>query len=161
MLGDVEFFGRPYFTADTGGFVVLQAGATDASVSFEKEYLEKPVINTSAQQLLTDGINFAVASASTKGFHIVLDRPASVDYTFSWIALAIKNPRIVIATPGPTPTPSETPAVTPTPTLEPTQEPTESPTPTLEPTETPEPTESPTPTPEPTESPTPTPTPTE
>ncbi|MEK7589302.1 MAG: hypothetical protein AAB479_01570 [Patescibacteria group bacterium] len=156
---DVEFFGRPYFNNDTGGFLVVSKGATYASVSFEREYLNQPVVNTTIslntasaseadEQLLFDSdIRYIVTNKNVKGFTVKLNKPAPFDIQFSWIALAIKDAKTVFsprpsleATEGtaidaiaPSATPSATPEFSLEPTPESTQESTPAPSVTPEP----------------------------
>ena len=94
LLSDVNFIGRPYFNADTGGFAQIASGSQEVRVTFDREYLDTPVINATSQQLLGDDIDYGIASASTIDFTIMLNKPAPKKVTFSWIALAVKNPKI-------------------------------------------------------------------
>lgn len=122
MLGDVTFFGRPYLNSDTAGFAVIKKGKTSVEVTFEKEYLEQPVVQASVTleldqavvasddaekiaqlqreqdvrvgELFGQGIQTLVTRKSAKGFTIVVNKPAPQDVTFSWIAFAVKNPKL-------------------------------------------------------------------
>lgn len=118
LNGNVEFFGTPYFTTDTAGFAVVQAGAQSVDVTFEREYLAQPIVNASvsfeqdtdqegldevernalrdvavadAQAYLVDGPSYVITNKSKFGFTIVLSKPASRDTKFSWTALAVRN----------------------------------------------------------------------
>ena len=153
---DIEFFGRPYFDSDTGGFLVVSEGATFASVSFEREYLNQPVVNATItlnrasasaettadklaseadEQLLFDSdIRYIVSNKSAKGFTIRLNKPAPFDVQFSWMALAIKDAKTFFSpiAPAPSSSPpsdsgSSTPLLSATPA--PTSEPVSEPTP--------------------------------
>ncbi len=116
---DVLFIGRPYFTTDTAGFALIKQGAQSVDVTFDKEYLEQPIINASitlnddpslktetdqqkiqtlrdqqvqaAQNLFASAIQYIVINKSEKGFTIVLNKPLTQDINFSWIALAVKS----------------------------------------------------------------------
>ncbi len=104
---DVIFFGTPYFTTDTAGFAVVKAGDTQVDVIFEKEYLEKPIVNASMatsdglqvagvqtamiQAIFGKDIRFLIANASTTGFTIFLNKVVDEDVEFNWIALAVKG----------------------------------------------------------------------
>ncbi|MDO8499227.1 MAG: hypothetical protein Q7S66_01035, partial [bacterium] len=118
---DVIFYGRPYLNSDSGGFAVMASGTTYVEVKFASEYLEQPVVNTSISMeatttlatstlsevsdaaveldpdtlLFSNNIQFIITNKSVKGFMIKLNQPAPTDITFSWIALAVKNPQIV------------------------------------------------------------------
>ena len=176
---DVNFFGRPYFNSDTGGFVVITAGSAYASVSFESEYLNQPVVNatislnasSSAEIMASSSFNrqftleemeslifnndirFIVTNKSTKGFTVKLNKPVPFDVQFSWISLAIKDAKTVFS---PRPSPSaikdgamSSPTPTPLPTVESSPDPSATPIPNLEFSPTPTPDLTLTPTPEP------------
>ena len=119
---DSIFFGRPYFNIDTAGFALVKKGQKLVRIVFDKEYVEQPVVSVSisldesaevtkdatpeklveiqtAEGALTDklfasGIQFFVTRKNVHGFTILLNKPLDEDLTFSWIALAVKNPRI-------------------------------------------------------------------
>ncbi len=101
---DTFFFGRPYFNSDTGGFAVIKQGQQEVEITFDKEYLGQPVVaatiafesnqDSNAAAVLNNQLSFVVAGKTTNGFIIRLSRGAPVDVPFSWIALAIKNPKI-------------------------------------------------------------------
>ncbi len=112
--------------------------------------------NILESHLFKDNIHYVVAQRSTKGFVMLLDKPASNDINFSWVALAIKDAKkstrtqtlpininaqeqnqltpVVSPSPSPTPTPTQisTPSPSPSPTSSPT--PTITPSPTVSPT---------------------------
>ena len=122
---DVEFFGRPYFTSDTVGFAKILPGQRFVDVVFDKQYLNQPTVSAmltleddpqlqnetdpaviaqirTAQDAQTDllfneGYQFIVSRKSEKGFRIILNKPASQNLYFSWIALATKQPKIFIS----------------------------------------------------------------
>jgi hypothetical protein len=122
FLSDVTFIGRPYLNNDTGGFALIKKGQTKIDVTFEKEYLEQPVVSASitgeidpaiikagdmekitalqnqqdqlAVTVFQQGIQALVIKKSVNGFTIIINKPAPEDITFSWIALAIKNPKL-------------------------------------------------------------------
>ena len=50
-----------------------------------------------AEVLLGENINYIITRKSVNGFRIMLNKPASLDVTFSWIALAVKQPRLVVS----------------------------------------------------------------
>jgi hypothetical protein len=106
LRGDVEFFGRPYFTSDTAGFAIIYAGQTLVDVVFDREYLQQPIINTSISQnsgsletsaqdfanaIFNNDIRFVVVNKNEKGFQILLNKPAPTNIEFSWMALAVNN----------------------------------------------------------------------
>jgi hypothetical protein len=152
LIGTVEFFGRPYFNADSGGFAVIRGGDVSAQVNFDVEYLEQPIVNATITQLddkirpipnqiadaytiFNNELEFLVAASGTKGFSIVLNKPAPFDVSFSWTALAVRHPKIFeSSTSGAQPVPPTAPpvdsspasVVTPEPVLVPDPSPSES-----------------------------------
>lgn len=128
VLGDLEFIGRPYLNSDSGGFAKITAGARYVDIEFEKEYVEQPTVNVTitidederianendaqvveainvlqdaqTEQLFGDNIQFLVTRKSVKGFRIIINQPASQDITFSWLALAVKQPRLTVSEPA-------------------------------------------------------------
>ena len=118
IMNDVVFFGRPYFTADTGGFAVVKQGAREVHVTFDQEYLGTPVVQagmvydatstespeftsstTSVTSTVEDvvfggDIRYVVIHVSSTGFIIRLNKPAPASISFSWIALAIRYPKL-------------------------------------------------------------------
>ncbi|MEK7154302.1 MAG: hypothetical protein AAB792_01975, partial [Patescibacteria group bacterium] len=125
ILSDVIFFGRPYFNSDTAGFALIKKGAKSADVAFEREYLEQPIVNAnisveasdslSEEEIFANNIQYLVTKKTAKGFTIVLNKSAPDDVRFSWIALAVKNPKIFssaeVTETLPLPIPSPTPGV--------------------------------------------------
>jgi hypothetical protein len=102
MMSDTEFFGRPYFTSDTGGTAVVKKDAKEVEVVFDREYIEAPILSASMayststdeaeiDAMFSDDVRFVVTKRDTKGFTIRLNKPASRDIVFNWIALAIKD----------------------------------------------------------------------
>ncbi len=149
FLGDVEFTFTPLFNSDTAGFAVINQGDTEVNINFGKEYLVSPVVNASpiwnADQSTLDVMkqlgtyilpkqDYIIVNANTKGFSIVLDKPAATDLKFSWMALAVKDVKTVlsantsifsptpfsVATNLPIPTTTASPSATPVVTLTPT-----------------------------------------
>jgi hypothetical protein len=116
---DVIFFGTPYFTVDTAGFAVIKAGTTTVDIKFEREYLEKPIVNASMstsdglssdtnssamiQALFGKDIRFLITNATTTGFTIVINKVTNEDVVFNWMALAVRGAKIFqssTSTPG-------------------------------------------------------------
>ena len=102
IVSDSIFFGRPYFTSDTGGSAVIKKGSRYVEIEFEREYIESPIINASIvftssttnetiEKLFTEDIRFAVTKRTTKGFSIYLNKEIKEDITFNWVAFAINN----------------------------------------------------------------------
>jgi hypothetical protein len=107
ILGDVVYFGRPYFTSDTAGFALIKQGQDKVDITFDREYLEQPVVNANissnrstttpdftldlAKVLFENDIRYLVVDKDEKGFSIILNKPAPKNITFSWIALAVNG----------------------------------------------------------------------
>jgi hypothetical protein len=108
--GDIFFAGRPVFNADTAGFAKIKEGDSQVEITFEKEYGAVPVVNanmTFDEVVLPDGtiqdpieqetqvlvadMSYIVSRRTTKGFTIVLNKPAVSDLSFSWVAIAVKD----------------------------------------------------------------------
>jgi len=160
FTSETVFFGRPYFNSDTAGFAVVEQGQRSVDVTFEKEYLEQPVVNTTIsldapgdeETIFNENLSYLVTKKSVTGFTILLNKAAPIDIQFSWVALAVKNPKTFFSLKEtiqsvPPPPPAEEPAPTPEP--EPSPEP--EPQPEVDPpgAETPEPTPPPAGEPEP------------
>jgi len=126
--GDAFFEGRPTFNSDTAGFAVIKKDADNAEVVFDKEYATTPIITvnmTFDPVKLADGqledskvlqkrvadsnYSYFIVNRTTKGFTIVLNKNASEDLTFSWIALSVKDAKRFESKIEPTPTPSAVP----------------------------------------------------
>ena len=155
LASDTLFLGRPYFNTDTAGFAVIKQGQTSVDVTFDKEYLDQPIVNATitegndstaqanVSQIFQNNIQYVVTNKTTTGFTIDLNKAAPNDISFSWITLAVHNPKTffsaitsvapVVTTvpvtpvsdpigdsnPQPTPTPVATPVVPATPVVNP------------------------------------------
>lgn len=121
FASDTIFFGRPYFNSDTGGFAEIRQGARKVEVVFEREYLEPPIVNatisvdkieggseTIEELIFAGDIRYLVINKSTKGFAIILNKPAPINIGFSWIALAIKDAKVFSSQNNTEPTPNYT-----------------------------------------------------
>jgi hypothetical protein len=111
LIGNVEFFGRPYFTTDTAGFAIIKSGSKKVNVVFEKEYLEQPIVNTTisindsstdadldVDSVFRNDIRYVITNKSVHGFTIVLNKTNERDIQFSWIALAVRNAKTASST---------------------------------------------------------------
>ncbi len=137
--GDISFLGRPTFNSDTAGFAMVKKDADKVEVTFEKEYTAAPIVSvnmTFDPVKLADGsiedtkvlqnrvaesnYSYFIVNRNTRGFAIVLNKNASEDITFSWVALAVKDAKRFESRIEPTPTPTIIPAsASPTPSLSP------------------------------------------
>ncbi|KND48325.1 MAG: hypothetical protein AB198_01235, partial [Parcubacteria bacterium C7867-003] len=105
ILSDTTFFGRPYFTSDTGGSAVIKAGAKTVDVVFDREYVASPVVNASIsfgtstedsdiEAIFEKDIRFVVTNRSEKGFTIRINKNLTEDVVFNWIALAVTDSKL-------------------------------------------------------------------
>jgi len=105
FLSDTIFFGRSIFNSDTGGFALIYEGEKEVSVTFEKEYLQMPVVNITMkissasdssdyfEKMYSTPVLYFVDQNSKQGFSITLAEPAPADIEFGWLAIAVKDPR--------------------------------------------------------------------
>ncbi len=106
MNGDVYFVGTPYFTTDTAGFAVIGRGQKGVAITFDRPYVEQPIVNATialnatttaeadsqfAENIFAQNISFIITNKSEQGFSIILNKPAPMDVPFSWIALAVRS----------------------------------------------------------------------
>jgi hypothetical protein len=122
LLGDVEFFGRPYFNHDMGGTAIIKKGAKSVEIIFDKEYIESPSVvasisfsdeATSTLEIrelaaFDETLKFIVTKRNTKGFTILLNKATTEDMTFMWLALAIKDSKVFTSLEVATTTPEST-----------------------------------------------------
>jgi hypothetical protein len=102
FMSDTEFFGTPYFTADTAGFAVIETGAREVAVVFDKPYLAQPIVNAtitleddaSGEDVFNNDIRYVVTRKSVNGFTILLNKNATSDIKFSWTAFIVKDPNV-------------------------------------------------------------------
>lgn len=156
---DTMFFGRPIFNNDAGGFATILQGEKRVEIKYEKEYLEKPVVNLTIKsdadgRIFPESIDYVLTDEGTKGFAVILNKPAPFDIEFNWTALAVKDPKTFfsIKTPAiievkpqssPEATPIDSIEVEPLPSLEVQPLPSPEPTPELTPSSSPAVSESP------------------
>jgi len=127
--GELEVLGTATFNSDTAGFATILAGQQEVKVTFDKEYLQKPIVTASAnweideatldvmRQLGTYTLprqDFIVANITTKGFTLILDQPAVTDLNFSWSAVSVRGAKTISLSPTLTPTPIPIPTLLPT-----------------------------------------------
>jgi hypothetical protein len=104
--GNVRFNGTPTFNNDTAGFAVIKQGSDNVTINFNQEYVNTPVVTASialdkvgdsvSQKQLEDAIlngniSYVITQRTTKGFIIRLNKPATEDMTFSWVALSVQD----------------------------------------------------------------------
>ncbi|MEK7594956.1 MAG: hypothetical protein AAB436_04945 [Patescibacteria group bacterium] len=116
LFGDVDAQGRITFNKDSGGSALIKTGARKVNVTFDKPYLQLPIVSASLtilpnasgedvsvteQRLLNSGYTYLVSNLSTKGFTIVLNKKATEDLNFNWSAVSIKDAASSTGVPDP------------------------------------------------------------
>jgi hypothetical protein len=105
MLSDVNFFGRPYFTSDTGGMAVIKGGAKTVDIVFDREYVATPIVNASfvfgtttedadIEAIFEKDIRFVVTNRTEKGFTIRINKNLEEDVVFNWTAIAVTDSKV-------------------------------------------------------------------
>jgi hypothetical protein len=106
MIGDVTFFGRPFFTGDTAGSAIVKNGAKIVTVKFDRDYIETPIVSATIalesastsdaleEEIFSSDIRYIVTRKDIHGFTILLNKPAPEDISFSWIALPTKSQKL-------------------------------------------------------------------
>ncbi len=132
--GEVNFLGKTYFAQDMAGTALIVNNEQVVDVTFEKPYEYPPIVTISYKlkeatesAFLNQSSRVAVSDVTEQGFSIVLERPTIRDVEFTWVAIAVKEPKQsrgtlkVIPSPAPTPEISQNPipTVTPGPTITP------------------------------------------
>ena len=114
--GTTQFKGQVSFNNDAGGTALIKQGDTKVQIKFSKPYQTAPIItanylfnNTDSsvdqsnlQDLMDNGYNYVVTQTTTKGFTILLNKPADHDTNFSWLATQIDNPQVSKSADSPT-----------------------------------------------------------
>ena len=105
----VEFILPPLFNKDTAGFAIIKKDTKEVRIDFESPYLATPVVNISVtfeknkdeddeiftvEDYFDEEIEFVVYDKDETGFSIILNKNAPEDISFSWIALAVRDPQI-------------------------------------------------------------------
>jgi hypothetical protein len=107
----VTFYKRPVFSADSAGYAVIKKGASYVTVSFKGQYEDKPVVNVNMflnekenespeeyavreQRMNNGNYTYIISKQSTKGFTILLNKPAEEDVYFSWSAVTVREPAL-------------------------------------------------------------------
>lgn len=139
--GQAEFMVPPLFNSDTAGFAVIKAGDNKVDVIFDQAYLTQPIVTANitfenngvkmTDQQIADffgeNIKSVIVNKNQNQFTIQINKIADEDIKFSWVALAVKDPKIfesvlsgliiepttipVVSKNIPTPTPDTTPTL--------------------------------------------------
>jgi hypothetical protein len=102
-----NLIGQPYSITDTGGTALIRQNASSVDVVFDREFIESPIVSaiisydqanpnteSSKNSLFGNAVQYIVTNRSTKGFTLVINKPAPTDISFNWTALAIKNSKL-------------------------------------------------------------------
>lgn len=95
----------PVFNNDTAGFAIIKKGSDRVEVSFSNEYIATPIVNVSitfdedldddkVNEFFNQNIQFIVTKKSQTGFVIRINKQAETDINFSWLALAVQDPKV-------------------------------------------------------------------
>jgi hypothetical protein len=103
-----EFKLPPIFNKDTAGFAIVKEGDKRVRIDFDQEYVATPVVtanitfevtdnfdDTSANDLFSQDIRFVVTAKDQKGFTILLNKIAPRNIRFSWVALGVRDAKII------------------------------------------------------------------
>jgi hypothetical protein len=105
----VEFTIPPVFNKDTAGFAIIKQGSKKVEITFENPYIAQPVVSANislednressmtdeeANQFFNENIQTLITNKTQNGFTIRINKNATRDIRFSWIALAVKDPQI-------------------------------------------------------------------
>ena len=104
--GNVRFASTPTFNNDTAGFAVIKQGQDSVQVTFNQEYVNVPIVTASItldktgdsvsqkaleDQILNGNVSYVITQRTTQGFVIRLNKSATEDINFSWVALSVQD----------------------------------------------------------------------
>ncbi len=103
-----EFTLPPLFNKDTAGFALIKTGDKKVRIVFDHEYALTPVVTGQvtfessdsiddiiAKGLFDQDVRYIIVDKDQKGFTILLNKPAPQNIRFSWIALGVRDPKMV------------------------------------------------------------------
>jgi hypothetical protein len=115
---DVSFENHATFNKDAGGVAIIKKGYTKVEISFQKPYQQTPIVAANyalddsklpdgtidsieaKQSRLTDSAySYTVGRTGTGGFTIILNKPATEDIQFNWLATSVKDATISVSKP--------------------------------------------------------------
>jgi hypothetical protein len=129
----VEFNMPPLFNKDTAGFALVKQGDKKVRIDFDQPYITTPVVTSSitfevtdnidessAMDIFNQNIQFIVTEKDQTGFTIILNKRATRNIRFSWVALGVRDAKVfesiydglIFETPTPEPEPTPTPPPT-------------------------------------------------
>jgi hypothetical protein len=103
-----EFKLPPIFNKDTAGFAIIKQGDEKVRIQFDRPYVVTPVVTSSmafdatdnidessAVDLFNENILFAITGKDQSGFNIIINKKAPRNIRFSWMALGIRDPKVI------------------------------------------------------------------
>lgn len=107
----VEFTLPPIFNKDTAGFAIIKQGDKRVRVTFDQPYTTTPVVTSNMTFEVTDNIDeisfasifeqniqYVVTAKDQTGFTILINKSAPRNIRFSWIALGVRDPKVIEST---------------------------------------------------------------
>ncbi len=128
FIGDVLFKGRVIFEdKDVAGEAEILVGDTEVTITFDRSYTVKPLVNVTIVDAQDYNGGFSVSDVTEKGLTIKLAKAHDKDVLFNWAAVAVKDAKRYKSV-GKNPTPTATlvpePSMTPTVNIQPEPSPT-------------------------------------
>ncbi len=106
--GTAEFVAPPLFNKDTAGFAIIKEGDKKVRVDFDQPYATTPIVtatmtfevtdnidDTSATDLFNQNIQYIVTAKDQTGFTIIINKNAPRNIRFSWVALGVRDAKVI------------------------------------------------------------------
>lgn len=109
----VIFENHATFGKDAGGIAIIKPGANKVEVKFQTPYEQNPIVNanfeledsklpdgtidsveTKQTRLLEGEYSYAIGRVTERGFTIILNKPATEDIQFHWVATSVQDATI-------------------------------------------------------------------
>lgn len=104
----VEFTLPPLFNKDTAGFALIKEGDKKVRVDFDQPYATTPIVTatitfeatdnideTTADDLFNQNIQYIVTAKDQTGFTILINKKATQNIRFSWVALGVRDAKTI------------------------------------------------------------------
>ncbi len=104
----VEFTMPPLFNKDTAGFAIIKEGDKKVRIDFDQPYATTPIVtstmtfevtdnidDTSATDLFNQNIQYIVTAKDQTGFTIIINKNAPRNIRFSWVALGVRDAKVI------------------------------------------------------------------
>jgi len=92
FFGQAIFHTAPQFPQDTAGYAVIHSGQDHVQITYSQQYDTPPIVTISLQEKALS-LGYAVVNNTATGFTIQLSQAPLEDIHFSWIAVAVENPK--------------------------------------------------------------------